>query len=150
MHVFISIVLAIMFLPSMTLANEASSAAKIVQNAKQECNGIDNGEFHSTEKAITSYDITGDGQMEEVVDAAQFSCSTALTLWGGSGGTFLWVVAPDKTYEFLAHRWRMIDFDGQSVLLLAVHSSQCSDDIGPCYRAFVWQDGFRTTRVGIE
>ena len=150
MRMLISITLAIMFLPSMTLANEASSAAKIVQNAKQECNDIDNGEFHSTEKAITSYDITGDGQMEEVVDSAQFSCSTALTLWGGSGGTYLWVVAPDKTYEFLAHRWRMIDFDGQSVLLLAVHSSQCSDDIGPCYRAFVWQDGFRTTRAGIE
>ena len=150
MRMLISIVLAIMFLPSMTLANEASSAAKIVQNAKQECNDIDNGEFHSTEKAITSYDITGDGQMEEVVDAAQFSCSTALTLWGGSGGTFLWVVAPDKTYEFLAHRWKVVDVDGQKVLLLAVHSSQCSDDIGPCYRAFVWQDGFRTTRAGIE
>ena len=132
MRRLISIVFAIMFLPSMTLANEASSAAKIVQNAKQECNGIDNGEFHSTEKAITSYDITGDGQMEAVVDAAQFSCSTALTLWGGSGGTYLWVVAPDKTYEFLAHRWRMIDFDGQSVLLLAVHSAQCSDLTGRC------------------
>ena len=150
MRMLISIVLAIMFLPGMTLANEASSAAKIVENAKQECNSIDNGEFHSTEKAITSHDITGDGQMEEVVDAAQFSCSTALTLWGGSGGTFLWVVAPDKTYEFLAHRWRMIDFDGQSVLLLAVHYSQCSDDIVPCYRSFVWQDGLRTTRAGLE
>ncbi len=150
MRILISIALAIMFLPNITLANEASSAAKIVQDAKQECNDIDNGEFHSTEKAITSYDVTGDGQMEEVVDAAQFSCSTALTLWGGSGGTYLWVVAPDKTYEFLANRWRMIDFNGQSVLLLAVHSSQCSDDIGPCYRAFVWQDGFRTTTRAYE
>jgi hypothetical protein len=92
------------------------------------------------------HDFTGDGRPEEVVDAAQFSCSTAASMWGGSGGTYLWVIVGSQTYEFLAHKWRVVDIDGQKVLLLAVHSSQCSDAIGPCYRAFVWEDGFRTTR----
>ena len=121
-------------------------ATRIVQKAKEDCNRFENGEFHATENAMTWHDITGDGQPEAFVDAAQFSCSTALTLWAGTGGTYLWVIVEGDAYEFLAHNWRLVDFDGQQVLLLAVHSSQCSDDIGPCYRAMVWQQGFRSLR----
>lgn len=143
----ISVALVITISHCIALANEPSTPVKeIIQKANQECNALESGEFHITEKAVTLHDITGDGQPEEFVDAAQFSCSTALTLWGGSGGTYLWVIAADKAYEFLAHKWKVIDVDGQNVILLAVHSSECSDDIGPCYRALVWQDGFRSTR----
>ncbi len=134
-------------LPTLALAGEPLPlATQIVQQAKQECNSLDNGSFHSTEKTITLHDITGDGRPEEFIDASQFFCSTALTLWGGTGGTFLWVIVDGEPFEFLAHKWRVIDFDEQQVLLLAVHSSQCSDDIGPCYRALVWQEGFRSIR----
>jgi hypothetical protein len=134
-------------LPALAVAGEPLPlATQIVQQAKQECNSLDNGSFHSTDKTITLHDITGDGRPEEFVDASQFSCSTALTLWGGTGGTFLWVIVDGRPFEFLAHKWRVVDFDGQQVLLLAVHSSQCSNDIGPCYRALVWQEGFRSIR----
>ncbi len=151
MRIAFPIALLITLIPYFTLADKLpTSAAEIIEQAKLECNGLDSGEFHSTDKAVVQYDFTGDGTNEALVDGAQFSCSTAVTLWGGSGGTFLWVVAPGKTYEFLTHKWRVVDVDGQNVLLLAVHSSQCSDDVGPCYRAFVWLDGFRTTRAGIE
>ena len=146
MRILLAVLFSIIFIPYPLLARELSSSAAVIERAQQECSSLDNGEFHSSDKAIALFDFTGDGSPEELIDAAQFSCSTAATMWGGSGGTFLWVVAPDKTYEFLAHKWRVVDVDGQSVLLLAVHSSQCSDEVGPCYRAFVWQNGFRTTR----
>jgi hypothetical protein len=136
-----------LLLPALSMAGEPLPlAAQIVQQAKQDCETLDNGSFHSTEKTTTLHDITGDGRPEEFVDASQFSCSTALTLWGGTGGTFLWVIVDGKSYEFLAHKWRVVDFDGHKVLLLAVHSSECSDDVGPCYRALVWQEGFRSIR----
>ena len=145
--VLISFALVIMFFPCASNADEhLTSALEIVQNAKKDCNGFENGEFNATETAISLHDITGDGQLEEFVDGAKFSCSTALTLWSGTGGSYLWVVIAGKPYEFLAHRWKVIDMDGQRVLLVAVHSSECSDFAGPCYRAYVWQDGFRTTR----
>jgi len=68
-------------------------------------------------------------------------------MWGGSGGTLLWVLVDGEKNEFLAHKWRVVDVDGQKVLLLAVHFSECSDTLGPCYRALVWSDdGFRTIR----
>ena len=147
MHFLAVVALTFIMLPALAVAGEPLPlATQIVQQAKQECNSLDNGSFHSTEKTITLHDITGDGRPEEFVDASQFSCSTALTLWGGTGGTFLWVIVDGRPFEFLAHKWRVVDFDGQQVLLLAVHSSQCSDDIGPCYRALVWQEGFRSIR----
>ena len=123
-----------------------SIATEIVQKAKSECASFNGGKFHATEQTITLHDLTGDGRPEEIVDASQFSCSTSVSMWGGSGGTFLWVLVDGKKYEYLAHKWRVVDVDGQKVLLLAVHSSECSDTIGPCYRALVWSDGFRTIR----
>ena len=121
-------------------------ATELVEKARNECTSIDDGKFHSTEKTIILHDFTGDGRPEEVVDASQFSCSTSASLWGGSGGTYLWILVGKEKFEFLANKWRVVDVDGQKVLLLAVHSSECSDTVGPCYRALVWSNGFRTTR----
>ena len=121
-------------------------ATEVVQKAKSECANFKGGQFNATEQTISLHDFTGDGRPEEVVDASQFSCSTSVSMWGGSGGTLLWVLVGGKQYEFLAHQWQVVDADGQKVLLLAVHSSECSDTIGPCYRALVWSDGFRTVR----
>lgn len=139
--------LAITFFFSTQLAADDTAVVNdIVRKAKEECTAMDNGEFSTTEQTITLHDFTGDGRPEELVDAAQFSCSTAVSLWGGTGGTYLWVVVDGEAHEFLAHQWKVVDVEGQNVLLLAVHSSECSDDIGPCFRAHVWDDGFRTTR----
>lgn len=138
---------ALLYFSSIVLgAEQFPIATEILQKAKSECASFEGGEFNATEDAITSHDFTGDGHPEAIVDASQFSCSTAASMWGGSGGTFLWVIVDGKAYEFLAHKWQVVDVDGQKVLLLAVHSSECSDTIGPCYRALVWSDGFRTTR----
>ena len=85
------------------VANSASAdkrltlGMEIVQNARQQCEDFENGQFHSAEKTVTLDDITGDGRPEELVDASQFSCSTASSLWGGSGGTYLWVIVDGKT-----------------------------------------------------
>lgn len=131
---------------SLVFIEVSADETKIIQNAKNECTNFSNGKFDMTELAITSYDFTGDGKPEKIVDSSQFSCSTAVSLWGGSGGSLLWVIVNGKAYEFLAHKWRVVDVDEQKVLLIAVHSSECSDKIGPCYRAHVWSDGFKTTR----
>ena len=132
-------------LTSVPAAEFSSLSLEIIQKAEKDCASFEAGKFSSSEEAVTLHDFTGDGIPEEVVDGSQFSCSTALTLWGGTGGTFLWVIVENEIHEFLAHKWWIVDTGGQNVLLLAVHSSQCGDKIGPCYRAFVWSDGFRTT-----
>ena len=142
---FVNIVL-LCFSSSVIGGEHSTIAAEIVEKAKSECASFQGGRFDATEQTITFHDFTGDGRPEEVVDASQFSCSTSVSMWGGSGGTFLWVLFDGKKYEFLAHYWRVVVVVGQKVLLLAVHSSECSDTIGPCYRALVWGNGFRTIR----
>ena len=147
MKVILCVSIVLLCFSSTVMAGEyLTIATEIVQKAKSECTSFEGGKFNATEQTITLHDFTGDGRPEEVVDASQFSCSTSASMWGGSGGTLLWVLVDGKAYEFLAHRWRVVDMDGQEVLLLAVHSSECSDMIGPCYRALVWSDGFRTIR----
>ena len=147
MQVILYISIVLLYFSSIVSGGEhIPIATEIIQKAKNECVELDDGKFNATEQAITLHDFTGDGRPEEVVDASQFSCSTAVSMWVGSGGTYLWVIVDGKTYEFLAHKWRVVDVDGQKVLLLAVHSSECSDTIGPCYRSLVWGNGFRTTR----
>lgn len=117
---------------------------EIIQKAKNECSEFEGGEVHVGQQAINYHDLTNDGQPEAIVDAAELSCSTAASLWGGSGGTYLWIIVEGQTYEYLAHKWRVVDVDGQQVLLLAVHFSACGERVGPCYRALVWNEGFRT------
>ena len=147
MKVFALVSAAPLFFSLSAAGGELSaSAAELVETAKTECARFENGKFNATDQTITLHDLTGDGRPEEIVDASQFSCSTSASMWGGSGGTFLWVLVDGKKHEFLAHKWRVLDVYGQNLLLLAVHSSECSDTVGPCYRALVWSDGFRTTR----
>ena len=142
---FVSVVL-LCFSLSAVGGEYSGTAAELIETARTECARFEGGEFNATDQAITLHDFTGDGRPEEIVDASQFSCSTSASMWGGSGGTLLWVLVDGKKHEFLAHKWRVVDVDGQKLLLLAVHSSECSDTVGPCYRALVWGDGFRTTR----
>ena len=141
---YINLVLFI-FLTTIASAEPGSLSKEIIHKAEKDCASFSAGKFSSYDGVVTLHDFTGDGIPEEVVDGSKFACSTSLTMWGGTGGTFLWVIVENKAHEFLAHKWRVVDVDGQNVLLLAVHSSQCGDNIGPCYRAFVWGDGFRTT-----
>jgi hypothetical protein len=146
MKLRIALILASCSLAAMASEYQATATA-IMQKAENECASLDGGAFHSTEKTVTLHDLTGDGRPEEIVDASQFSCSSAASLWGGSGGTYLWVIVDGEAHEFLAHQWQVVDMYGNNVLLMAVHSSECSDTIGPCYRAVAWgDDGFRTIR----
>ena len=147
MKFMIFITLVLLHPVSIAAASGYSLAvAEILLKAESQCASFERGKFHMEDSAIFAYDFTGDGQPEQIVDASQFACSTAASMWGGTGGTMLWVVVDEQPYEFLAHRWKVVDMYGQNVLLLAVHSYQCGDSVGPCYRALVWSDGFRTTR----
>ena len=121
-----------------------TAALDIIAQARAECEGFENGQFEVSDTAIVKLDITSNGSPDEMVDSTAFSCSSALTLWGGTGGNYLWAVINDSAYEFLAHQWKVVDFNNLNVLLLAVHPYQCGDRIAPCVQALVWDEGFRS------
>jgi len=139
--------LAVFLLSSSVMAAEPSAAAQaLIAKAGNDCK-FEQGRFSMQPSAVLRHDLNGDGKPDEIVDTAKFSCSTAASLWGGSGGTYLYAVVDGKSSEFLAYGWRLIDVGKQKVLLLSVHHSECGSGTGSCFRAYVWAEGgFRTTK----
>jgi hypothetical protein len=145
--VLLGLILHWVIAPPAFAADPSTAAAEVLHRATRDCSDFEKGVFVRAPSAIQSYDFNGDGRPDELIDASQFACSTAASLWGGSGGTMLWAVIDGKVFEFLAHGWRVVEMGRQIVLLLAVHHSQCGDGFGTCYRAHAWAEtGFRTTQ----
>lgn len=131
---------------SATAAGFSAATQALIAKAGSDCK-FEQGRFSMQPSAVSRHDLNGDGKSDEIVDTAKFSCSTAASLWGGSGGTYLYAVVDGKSTEFLAHGWRLVDAGRQKVLLLSVHHSECGGGGGSCFRAYVWSNGeFRTTK----
>ena len=128
-------------------ADNATAVKAVIAAARKDCEGFEKGRFSMSNKAITRHELTGDKSPETVIDAGEFSCSSAASLYGGTGGSSLWVVVNGKAHSFLARRWGVVSIDGQNVLMLAVHPSECGYVAGSCYRAHVYYEGrFYTTK----
>ncbi len=123
--------------PAHLLASDA--ADKVVDEARTECRSFENGKLIiNPDKTITLVELTGGGGPEEIIDGNQFSCPTALTLFCGTGGCSLTVIANNQPFEFLAKAWKVDKSpEGKPLLKLAVHFSQC-DYKDTCWEAFQW------------
>lgn len=142
---FIAVITAF-WLPMPALA--AETAEPIIAQARADCRSFENGTLTLGENAIVQADLTGDGLPEEIVDSREFTCSSAASLFCGTGGCTVTVVAEGVARAFLAKAWRIVDWNGQPILLLAVHGSDCGGtNLRRCYEAVVWSEGrFRSLR----
>jgi hypothetical protein len=128
-----------------------ASVETILSDAAAMCTEQDNGVFSSA-GAVRSLDVTGDGQPETLVDELLFTCSTAASLYGGSGGSMIHVIVGDVQSDFLVQGYELLTWAGRTILLLAVHGSSCSS-IGadPCFEALVWNgERFLSVRGPVE
>ena len=128
----------------------AGPAEDVLARAAADCAAFENGVFTAAEDAVQAVDLTGDGVPETVVDAGKFQCSSAASLYGGSGGTWLTVVVDGKGQDFLAQAWTVTDFAGSKVLVLYHNGGDCGGiAVAPCGEALVWGDGrFMSVRPG--
>lgn len=142
---FLALIMALA--PGAALAGPADA---ILAQAAADCAGFDNGSFSATPEAVQEIDLTGDGLAEVVVDAGKFQCSSAASLYGGSGGTGLTVIVGDRTAEFLAEAWTVTEFAGRKVLLIWHNGVDCGGiGVDPCIEALVWGgERFMTVRPG--
>ncbi|WP_420348808.1 hypothetical protein [Pelagibius sp.] len=137
---------AALWLPLPALA--ADTAEDVIAQARADCRSFEGGTLTLGENAIVPADLTGDGEPEEIVDSRAFTCSSAASLFCGTGGCTVTVVVDGAASAFLAKAWRIVDWNGQPILLLAVHGSDCGGtNLRRCYEAVVWsEDGFRSLR----
>ena len=122
-------------------ANAADLAGNIIDEARQTCEGFENGKFDAGD-AVQQVDLDGDGNPDTLIDESKFSCSSGASMYCGSGGCMLHTIVGDKKNTFQVEGWRMIDWDGRPILLLARDGGWCGG-VGSqlCFQAIYWSMG---------
>ncbi len=119
----------------------ADTGATIISKARLACESYENGVFDQG-KAVSRVDLTGDGISDTVIDEGDFRCSSARSLYCGSGGCSLHAIVNEEVWSFQAEGWRMIDWEGRPILLIARDGGWCGGaGAQVCYEAVVWSHG---------
>ncbi len=110
-----------------------------VEAAQQACSDFENGQFALELGAIHRVDLDGDIQRDWVLDEVGFACSTAVSLYCGTGGCMSHFLIGDRMFSLLNQGWDMANIGPFRVLLADVHGSQCGGiNPTPCVVASVW------------
>lgn len=119
----------------------------ILAEARAACESFEGGTFEPGD-AVTEVDLTGDGQADHLVDEGRFSCSSAASMYCGSGGCMLHAVVGDSVTSWQATGWRTIDWGGAHILLVGRDGGWCGGaGAEVCFEALNWSgDRFLSVR----
>ena len=110
-----------------------------VAAARQACADVNHGEFALEWGAVSRTDLDGDDRPEWVVDESAFSCSTAVSLFCGTGGCTSHFLVGRVITSLLNQGWTIATFGRKRILLLDVHGSDCGGNSWtPCVVAYTW------------
>jgi hypothetical protein len=128
-----------------------ADADAILAAAAQDCAEMDNGVFAS-EGAVRQIDMTGDGTEDTIVDEGLFTCTTAASLYAGSGGSVIHIFANGTESSFLVQGYETVRWADRLIVLLAVDGSSCNTiSADPCFEALTWvEDRFVSVRLATE
>jgi hypothetical protein len=120
-------------------ANASETANRVIEAAKKSCS-LEKGQFSAPDILTTRVDLNADGKPDQIIDESKFTCSTAASLYCGTGGCMLHLIVDKKDYKHLTKEWTIADLGTTKVLILGVHWSECSYK-SPCVKAVVWRAG---------
>ncbi len=110
-----------------------------VDLAAQACAEFNNGQFDLDWGAVERVDLDGDLQRDWVLNESGFACSSAASLYCGTGGCMSHFLIEEEVQSLLNQGWTVVDFGRQRVVVADIHGSNC-DGINPtpCVTASVW------------
>jgi len=107
--------------------------------AKEACAEFNGGQFALEWGAIERVDLDGDLRADWVLNESAFACSTAASLYGGTGGSMSHFLADGQLNSLLNRGWEVVSFGRDRVVLADVHGSQCGGiNPTPCVTSSVW------------
>ncbi len=119
----------------------AQTVDEVMAEAKADCASFENGVLTVLPDAVTEIELSGAAPAEVLIDWAKFDCSSMASLWGGTGGSTLTILAAGVRTDHLALGWKLVGWD-EPVLLLALHGGECgATGSEACVEALVWGDG---------
>lgn len=122
------------------LATLPAALAAEVEAARADCEGFENGEFALEWGAVSRVDLDGDLLPDWVLDSSRFACSSAVSLYCGTGGCMAYFLVGDTLTPILTKGWDVTDFGPFRVLLTQIHGSECGGiNPTPCVRAQIWE-----------
>jgi len=132
-----------MVLPIPAIASEISELPALLQEkvvqAQRACSDFENGQFALEWGAVTRVDLDGDLRPDWVLNEAFFACSSAASLYCGTGGCMSHFLVGDDLASVLNQGWDVVHLGPNRVLLTDVHGSQCGGiNPTPCVTASTW------------
>lgn len=119
----------------------ADPVTDILAAAAADCAGLEDGVLDATDAAVPT-DLDGIEPMDTLLDMSRATCSSSASLFCGSGGCSLHAVIGDASWEFQAEGWRMIEWNGRPILLIARDGGWCGGSgAQTCFEAVSWSDG---------
>lgn len=110
-----------------------------IDTARADCAAFENGELEVPWDATTRTDLTGDGTQDVVLDLGKLRCSSAASLYCGTGGCSVLFAVGDTVTRRLSKGWTVQRFGPFTVVLNQRHGSDCGGtNLRPCVEAMVW------------
>lgn len=140
------IVLAILImslLPVSSALAMSPEAQRLVEQAAADCRALENGDFEVGE-AVKNIELRSQfGVVEaELIDESQYACSSAASLYCGTGGCMLNLVIDGAVSAWQATGWRLVDWGPDRILLIGRDGGWCGGaGAEVCYEAVVWSNG---------
>jgi hypothetical protein len=118
-----------------------------VEAAQKGCADFENGQFALEWGAVSRVDLDGDMRLDWVLNDYAFACSSAASLYCGTGGCESHFLVGDTVTSLLNQGWDVVTFGRKRVLLMDVHGSRC-DGINPvpCVEALTWDSEAKSWR----
>ena len=152
-HAFAGVALTLlpMALAAQEMAGLPAPMVEKVTAAREACASFNGGEFALEWGAVTRTDLDGDMYPDWVLDESGFSCSTAASLYCGTGGCASHFLVGDVLTSLRNQGWTMATIGSHRVLLADVHGSRCGGiNPTPCFLAHAWDAEARVWRVVTE
>ena len=124
-------------------------AQQLIDRAAADCRGLENGEFDAGD-AVTTIELRSQfGAVEaELVDESEYACSSAASLYCGTGGCMLNLIVAGTVQAWQATGWRLVEWGPDRILLIGRDGGWCGGaGAEVCYEALVWSNG-RILTVG--
>jgi len=144
-HALLSVasVLSVLAVTARADLPDRATIAETLAAGRAACAAVEGGTFSLAPDAVSETDLSGDGTSDTVIDEAGFRCSSAVSLYCGTGGCMVHVfVYEERVQSRVAKGWKVIDWPPLRVLLLALHGTECGGtNLRGCVEALVWSDG---------
>lgn len=113
----------------------------ILAEARDACTSYENGTFDAGD-AVVEADLDGEAPPDRLVDESKFACSSAASMYCGTGGCMLHAVVGEERWSWQAEGWRLIDWGRSRILLIARDGGWCGGAGAQiCFEAVTWSFG---------